>query len=109
MSHPLPATPEGIMALLAPFVFQPPVYGPGRTVTSKPKTHAVDLIRSTSGFCHKRIDADIRGFTDEGVSVFFYNSCEVVPWDQIDIVKVRAVAKFGETLATIEYRKENAL
>lgn len=52
-----------------------------------PRTAAIDI----SDGITRRIDADVRAVTDEGVQVFFYGRFETIPWDAIRTVTVASL------------------
>ena len=54
------------------------------------------------------VGADIRAVTPDGVEVFFYNSCEVIPYDAIKSVTVRTADIYNNLSAT-EYQVALAL
>ncbi|WP_374412689.1 hypothetical protein [Novosphingobium colocasiae] len=78
-------------ALLAPFV--------NARFAKGPRTEAVDILWSAD--C---IDASVRGVSDEGISYFFYQGCELIPWDTVRQITIRQIDEFGNTLAAIVYR-----
>lgn len=63
-----------------------------------PLTAAIDILHRTNSY-----DADVRAVTDEGVSVFFYDRCELIPWGKIRRVTVAGIDERGNRLSEIVF------
>lgn len=79
------ATPAELAPILAPFVnarLQPAQHGPDGWPI---KRDAVDIHYAGA----RRINADIRDITAEGITSFFYSGCELIRWEDISRIVVR--------------------
>lgn len=51
-----------------------------------PRLTGVDILHLSHS-----LDADVRGVTDEGVSIFFYSGYQLIPWADITAIRVFAM------------------
>lgn len=70
-----------------------------------PRLSAVDIL--TDGVA--RYDADIRAVTVEGIGVFFYSGCELIPWSDVRRVTIAALDEMGDRVGERVFYAADAL
>lgn len=86
-------TPEQITEILTPFI--------GAKLRRETAAQINIQYRGAN-----RINADVRGVTDAGVEMFFYSSCETVPFADIYTITLIACDKDGNHVGRIVFDGE---